>query len=75
MRQLKGLLALAPAIGAILFLHEGLLKQAIVWTSFAAWVVYVVLAWAVGTFFLGKKMDRYYDRKVRPNLSREYRKR
>jgi hypothetical protein len=74
-RRVKGLTLLLPAVAALFFLRDGLLQHVIVWGFFAAWAVYTALTWAVGTFFIGKKIDRYIDTKVRPNPSTKYRKR
>jgi len=56
-------------------MKDGLLQQVIIWGFFVMWALYAASTWAVGTFFISKRIDRYIDRKVRPNLSREYRKR
>ena len=63
-----------PALAALLFLREGLLKQVVVGGLVGAWFLSGLALYAIGTVFFGKKMDRYYDRKVRPKLSKEYRK-
>jgi len=74
-RQLKGLTLLLPVIAAGILMKDGLLQQVIIWGFFVMWALYAASTWAVGTFFISKRIDRYIDRKVRPNLSREYRKR
>jgi hypothetical protein len=74
-RQLKGLTLLLPVLAAGFLLRDGLLQHIIIWGFFVAWALYVAVTWAAGTFFISKRIDRYIDRKVRPNLSREYRKR
>lgn len=74
-RQLKGLALLLPVVAAGFVLRDGLLRDVITWGFFAAWILYAALTWGVGTFFISKKIDRYIDKKVRPNLSKEYRKR
>jgi hypothetical protein len=74
-RQLKtGVVLLLPAIAAMLILTDGLLKQVVVGTLVVGWFLVGFVLYGIGTFFLSKKMDRYYDRKVRPKLSKEYRK-
>jgi len=75
LRQLKGFVVLVPAAVALVILKESTLRNTIVGVSAAAWFLWQILTWAVGEFYFTKKMDRYYDRKVRPHLSKEYRKR
>jgi hypothetical protein len=76
-RQLKAATVLfPPALAVILFLDDGLLKQILLGTLIGAWFLNGVALYAIGTVFLGKKMDRYYDRKeVRPKLPKDYRER
>jgi hypothetical protein len=75
LRQIKGLIIVAPAILALLFLKEGILRNILVGVCVAGWFVWQIVTWAIGQYYFAKKMDRYYDRKVRANLSKEYRKR
>jgi hypothetical protein len=74
-RQLKAaIVLLLPALAAILFLKDGSLKQLLAGALAGAWFLNGIILYVLGTAFWAKKMDRYHDRKVRPNLSKEYRK-
>lgn len=75
-RQLKlALILFPPALAAILFLKNGLLKEVVVGALVGAWFLSWVVLYAIGTAFFGKNVDRYYDRKVRRKLSKDYRER
>jgi hypothetical protein len=67
--------AALPTAAGLLFLDAGFARNIIISSAIVAWIAWSVLVWAVGTVFIAKKTDRYSDRKVRPKLSKEYRKR
>ena len=72
-RQLKSVVLLIPALGAIILMPDSGAKRAIVGVSFALWFAWSLCILVIGSVYLCRWADREYDRKDRRMLSKDYR--
>ena len=73
-RQLRLMVALVPLFAAAFLMDEGPAQTVVVWTSFTVWAAWNAITVGIGTFYISRWADRLHERRMKPRLSREYRK-